>query len=62
MTAELLGPVGAVVFGGLGTLAVVSLVALRAPQLRHLGEIKQETREEKLLEIPVLDGVLLDGS
>lgn len=40
--AAILGPVGAVVFGGLGTLAVVGLVAWRSPQLRRLRRIGEE--------------------
>lgn len=39
LAASLLGPVGAVVFGGIGTLIVVALVALKAPQLRDLRRI-----------------------
>jgi MFS family permease len=38
-TAALLGPVGSVVLGGLGTLAVVALVAWRWPALRRLGPL-----------------------
>lgn len=40
VAAALLGPVGAVVFGGIGTLIVVSTVAYFAPQLRQLGRVK----------------------
>jgi len=36
ITAALLGPVGSVVLGGIGTLVVVALVALRWPALRKL--------------------------
>jgi MFS family permease len=39
VAASILGPVGAVVFGGLGTLAVVYAVARYAPELRRLGVI-----------------------
>lgn len=39
VAASLLGPIGAVVFGGLGTLAVVGLIAARAPALRNLRRI-----------------------
>jgi len=42
VAAGILGPVGAVVFGGLGTLAVVGLVALKAPQLRRLRRIGED--------------------
>lgn len=37
--AALLGPVGAVVLGGVGTLAVVGTIARFAPQLRRMGNI-----------------------
>jgi MFS family permease len=43
LAAGLLGPVGAVVFGGFGTLLVVAAVAWFAPQLRRLGVIGEET-------------------
>lgn len=39
LAASLLGPVGAVVFGGIGTLVVVLLVAKLAPQLRNFGAL-----------------------
>lgn len=39
VAASLLGPVGAVVFGGLGTLAVVAAVAWLSPQLRRLTRL-----------------------
>jgi MFS family permease len=39
LAASLLGPVGAVVFGGIGTLIVVAVVAVAAPQLRELRRI-----------------------
>jgi len=39
VAAALLGPVGAVVFGGFGTLLVVGAVAYLSPQLRRLGII-----------------------
>jgi MFS family permease len=39
MTAAWFGPVGSVVFGGVGTLLVVGLVALRWPQLLRLGAL-----------------------
>jgi MFS family permease len=56
VAAALLGPVGAVVFGGLGTLAVVGLVAWRSPALRRLRtigqtvEIARQPRSETNLE------------
>lgn len=40
VTAAWFGPVRSVVFGGLGTLLVVGLVAWRLPGLRRLGELK----------------------
>ncbi len=39
VAAALLGPVGAVVFGGFGTLLVVGMVAWRAPKLRKLERL-----------------------
>lgn len=39
LTAALLGPVGAVVFGGFGTVVVVALIARLAPELRRLGRL-----------------------
>jgi MFS family permease len=46
VAASLLGPVGAVVFGGLGTLVVVGLIARVSPQLRRLGAIRHEAQQE----------------
>ncbi len=40
VAAALLGPVGAVVFGGVGTIAVVGLIARFSPQLRNLKRIE----------------------
>lgn len=42
VAASLLGPVGAVVFGGFGTLLVVAVVAWWSPELRELGVIRKE--------------------
>ncbi len=42
VAAALLGPVGAVVFGGFGTLAVTGLVAYFAPELRQLKRIRRD--------------------
>ena len=42
VAAWLLGPVGAVVFGGLGTIAVVAITAWKIPQLRRLGRIGEK--------------------
>lgn len=39
VAAALLGPVGAVVFGGFGTLAVVGAIACLSPKLRRMGRI-----------------------
>ncbi|MBK8026773.1 MAG: MFS transporter [Chloroflexi bacterium] len=39
VTAAFFGPVGAVVFGGIGTLITVGLIARLAPQLRNLRRI-----------------------
>jgi hypothetical protein len=39
MLAALIGAVGAVIVGGIGTLLVVPVVALIWPELRHLGRI-----------------------
>ncbi len=50
LAATLLGPVGAVVFGGLGTLTVVSIIAMRAPQLRRLRRIGEDLMEEAVQE------------
>jgi MFS family permease len=45
VAAALLGTVGAVVFGGVGTLLVVGLVALWSPELRRLKEIREPLPE-----------------
>ncbi len=42
VVARLLGTVGSVVFGGIGTIVVVSLVGLAAPQLRKLKRMEAE--------------------
>ncbi len=39
VTAALIGPVGSVLLGGLGTLVVVAVIALRWPVLRRLGRL-----------------------
>ncbi len=46
VAAALLGPVGAVVFGGFGTLLVVGVVGWLSPKLRALETIKREKRVE----------------
>lgn len=43
--AALLGPIGAVVFGGIGTIVTVGLIAWRSPALRKLGRIDQKQVE-----------------
>ncbi len=52
VTAALLGPVGAVVFGGIGTIIVVAVTALKVPQLRNLrrigDDLVQTSREESV--------------
>jgi hypothetical protein len=40
VAAYLLGATGAVLFGGIGTIVVVILVALIFPELRNLGELR----------------------
>ncbi len=46
VAAALLGPVGAVVFGGFGTLAVVGAVAWLSPQLRRMGALHNANKPE----------------
>lgn len=46
VTAALFGTVGAILFGGVGTLVVVALVAWRAPKLRRLGRIGEPLDDE----------------
>jgi MFS family permease len=46
VAAALLGTVGSIVFGGIGTLAVVGLIAWKAPKLRRLGRIGDELDDE----------------
>lgn len=45
LTAELFGPVPAVVAGGIGTLLVVVLVAWLWPEMRRLGSLRDPTPE-----------------
>lgn len=42
VTAALLGPVGAVIFGGIGTIVVVAITAWKIPQLRRLRRIGEK--------------------
>lgn len=48
VTAHWFGPVASVVIGGLGTLAVVSGVALRWPQVRRLGVLDATVAQQQL--------------
>ncbi|HEY7123440.1 MAG TPA: MFS transporter [Ktedonobacterales bacterium] len=41
VVAQLLGPVGSVVIGGIGTVLVVALVAAIWPEMRHLGTLRE---------------------
>ena len=47
ITAALLGPVGSVLLGGFGTLAVVALIAWRAPAMVLLKPLAQLTPESE---------------
>ncbi len=51
LVAQLIGPVLAVVTGGIGTILVVLLVAWRWPEMRRLGTLR-EARSEAQQEIP----------
>ena len=56
VAASLLGPVGAGVFGGIGTLIVVGCMAVGSPQLRRLGVLGEKvtvTEARPTLETPV---------
>ncbi|MCA0456808.1 MAG: MFS transporter [Chloroflexi bacterium] len=57
VAAALLGPVGAVVFGGLGTIAVVGAIAAYAPELRRMGQIRveQEALQPDAVAIPIAE-------
>jgi len=46
VAAAILGPVGAVVFGGIGTLVTVAIVAWRSPQLRKFGRLVDEPKTQ----------------
>jgi MFS family permease len=46
--ASLLGPVAAVVAGGVGTLAVVGAVALKWPEIRRMGKLEEALAVEPL--------------
>jgi MFS family permease len=41
LTAQLLGPIGSVVLGGIGTILVVALVASIWPEMRRLGTLRE---------------------
>lgn len=45
VTAQLFGPVASVVGGGLGTIAVVLIVACLSPRLRHLGPLHKAGKD-----------------
>lgn len=47
IAAAILGPVGAVIFGGLGTLAVVGIIARLSPQLRAMRTLAAPTEVEE---------------
>ena len=49
VAASLLGPVGAVVFGGFGTIAVVAAIAYLAPELRNMGRIGEQSLTRPLV-------------
>lgn len=49
ITAQLLGPVGAVTVGGVGTILVVVLVAILWPEMRRLGPLNAIYEEEQLI-------------
>ena len=42
VTAQLLGPIGSVVLGGIGTIVVVALVAIIWPEMRRLGTLREQ--------------------
>jgi MFS family permease len=44
VAAALLGPVAAVVFGGVGTIVTVIIVAVLSPQLRRFGRLVEEPK------------------
>ena len=41
VTAQLLGPIGSVVLGGIGTILIVVLVAILWPEMRRLGTLRE---------------------
>jgi hypothetical protein len=51
-TAEWWGPKTAVVLGGIGTLLVVSVIAMLSPQVRRLGSLR-DVRPMEENETPV---------
>lgn len=50
VAASLLGPVGAVAFGGIGTILVVGAVAFFSPQLRHLKSLQDDVHGQQQLQ------------
>jgi MFS family permease len=58
VVAALIGPVGAVIFGGIGTIVVVGLIAWLSPQLRRLGvlgESAQAAENDALVEVVTVE-------
>ncbi len=55
ITAQVFGPVASVVGGGIGSLFVVAMVALKWPQLRTLGEMRSATPDEMAEMEPVAE-------
>jgi hypothetical protein len=45
LVAQYFGPIVSVVSGGIGTLVVVALVALGIPQIRKLGELRNQDED-----------------
>jgi hypothetical protein len=56
VAAAILGPVGAVIFGGIGTVIVVAITAMKVPQLVRLGRIGAEKEER----VEVVEAALQD--
>lgn len=52
VAARFLGPVGAVIFGGIGTLAVVGVTAYLVPQLRNMRKIGDDLPPPPLANSP----------
>lgn len=52
LTARWFGPVISVVGGGIAALGVVAAIALKFPQVRRLGRLRDLRSEDKPLELP----------